>query len=340
MTNDLQTYLLKAGFLQMTVTNFGARVMGLQMPDRNGNPADIVLGYTRAEEYLQGTGERFLGSVIGRVGNRIANAQFELFGKIYRFAPNNNGQCLHGGWKGLDRVFWEVVSVTENAMDFHYLSPDGEEGFPGNLDIYMRYELTADNEFSIEYKASTDAPTHVNLTHHSFFNLKGEGQGDINDHWLEINADAYLPVDARLIPLGEPVSVAHTPMDFRTPAQIGSRIDEDDHQLRMGNGYDHCWVLARPEPGKLNFAARVQEMHTGRTMEVWTDQPGMQFYGGNFLDGKTPAKSGKGVYAHRGAFALETQHFPDTPNRPEYPSTLLLPGETYRHRCVYRFSIA
>lgn len=339
MKDQINIYHLRNGFLRMQVCNFGARVMCLYMPDNKGQEKDIVLGYKSIEEYLDNKGERFLGSVIGRYGNRIAEGRFVIDGQTYQFARNNNGQCLHGGVKSLDSVVWDVTAHDEHSIDFHYLSPDGEEGFPGNLDIRMRYELTSDNAFRVTYRASTDKKTHVNLTHHSFFNLKGEGCGDINDHIMQINADGFLPVNEVLIPLGNVADVTGTPMDFRTPTSIGSRLELADEQLKMGNGYDHCWVLNRKTKDQVEFAARVTEPQSGRVMEVWTDQPGMQFYGGNFFDGKTKAKSGEGFYEKRGSLALETQHFPDSPNQTNFPSTLLCPGETYRHECVYKFEV-
>ena len=339
MKDQINIYHLRNGFLRMQVCNFGARVMCLYMPDKQGQEKDIVLGYKSVEEYLDNKGERFLGSVIGRYGNRIAEGRFEIDGQTYQFAQNNNGQCLHGGVKSLDSVVWEVTAHDDHSIDFRYLSPDGEEGFPGNLDIRMRYELTAENAFHVSYRATTDKKTHVNLTHHSFFNLKGEGCGDINDHIMQINADGFLPVNEVLIPLGNVADVTGTPMDFRTPTSIGSRLELPDEQLKMGNGYDHCWVLNRKTNDQLEFAARVTEPKSGRVMEVWTDQPGMQFYGGNFFDGKTKSKSGEGFYEKRGSLALETQHFPDSPNQTNFPSTLLCPGETYRHECVYKFDV-
>lgn len=325
--------------LKLSVTNFGARVVELWTPDKNGDFKDIVLGYTHIDQYLNNTGERFLGAVCGRYANRIAKGHFTIDENEYNLPINSNGQTLHGGIKGLDLVIWNVTAVSHSAIDFEYLSPDLEEGFPGSLSIQMRYELTDNNEFKITYKAKTDKPTPINLTHHSFFNLHGEGTGTINDHILQINADRYTPVDTSLIPTGELASVKNTSLDFRTPTVIGSRLNDSFEQLTIGNGYDHNWVLADHKRDKPEFAASVLEPQSGRYMEVWTDQPGIQFYGGNFFDGKTKAKHNNNPYISRASFALETQHFPDSPNQPTFPSTLLLPEEEYSHICIYKFSV-
>lgn len=325
--------------LKLSVTNFGARVIELWTPDKDNNYKDIVLGYDSIDKYLHNKGERFLGAVCGRFANRINKGQFHIDGKEYHLPINNNGQTLHGGLQGLDSVIWEVTFVNDTRIVFKYISPDMEEGFPGTLSIEMCYELTDENEFKITYKAQTDQPTPVNLTHHSFFNLKGEGTGSINDHILQINGSSYLPVDSVLIPLGKSENVADTPMDFLRPATIGSRLDNPFSQLKIAGGYDHCWVLNKQNTDKPELAATVWEPASGRLMEVWTDQPGLQFYGGNFFDGKTLSKSGDSSYEYRGAFALETQHFPDSPNQTSFPSTLLMPDNTYSHICIYKFSV-
>lgn len=318
----------------MVVTNLGARVMKLFVPDAKGNVADVVLGYSTVEEYLDNKGERFLGAVCGRFANRIAKGQFTIDGEQYQLPINNNGQTLHGGIKGLDMVVWSVVEATESTILFSYTSPDGEEGFPGELTISMLYKLTDDNEFVIEYSATTDKKTPINLTHHSFFNLRGEGNGSINDHIMQINASRFIPIDEVSIPTGEIAQVAGTPFDFTAPTAIGSRLAEEDQQLKMGAGYDHCFVV---DGQGMRMAARVIDPESGRCMEVYTDQPGIQFYGGNFFDGKTAAKSGESSYDYRGSFALETQNFPDAPNQPSFPNSILSAGEVHEHRCTYKF---
>lgn len=325
--------------VKISVTNFGARVIELYVPDRNGNYDDIVLGYDHIDKYLNNTGERFLGAVCGRYANRIANGTFEIEGKVYHLPINNNGQTLHGGIKGLDSVVWDIVSSSNSKILFRYVSPDMEEGFPGTLTITMTYELNDEDEFRITYNAATNQATHINLTHHSFFNFHGEGKGRINDHILQINADQFIPVDEVSIPLGVYESVQNTPMDFLRPNAIGSRLTEPYPQLKLAGGYDHNWILSETKRETIELAATVYEPMSGRYMEVWTDQPGIQFYGGNFFDGKTASKDGRGVYSHQGAFALETQHFPDTPNQKNFPSTLLYPNEEYKHICVYKFSV-
>ena len=334
---DLYT-LSNSNGLTMQVTNFGCRVVTLFTPDRLGNMDDIVLGYENIDRYVHNKGERFLGATIGRYGNRIAAGKFTLDGKDYQLSTFNNGQCLHGGDKGFDMVVWNVDSVAKDYILFSYLSKDMEEGFPGNLSVRMSYQLTADNEFRIEYSATTDKATPVNLTHHSFFNLKGEGNGTVNTHELYIAADRYTPVDSVLIPIGELADVTGTPFDFRKPLAIGSRLDEKNEQLDNCRGYDHNFVLSRTSSSDLELAATVYEPSNGRYMEVWTTEPGLQFYGGNFFNGETLGKSGK-PYKYREAFALETQHFPDSPNQEGFPSTILHPGETYRHVCVYKFDV-
>lgn len=334
---DLYTLSNDKG-MTLQVTNYGCRVVSLFTPDRHGTMADIVLGYENIDRYIHNEGERFLGAAIGRYGNRIAAGRFTLEGKEYQLSTFNNGQCLHGGDKGFDRVVWDVDSVARDYIRFHYFSKDMEEGFPGNLSVQMSYQLTNDNEFRIEYSATTDKATPVNLTHHSFFNLKGEGNGTINSHELCIAADKYTPVDSALIPFGVVVDVAGTPFDFRTPVSIGLRLGESNEQLSNCKGYDHNFVISRKTPHDLEFAASVYEPSNGRYMEVWTTEPGIQFYGGNFFNGQTLGKSGK-PYKYREAFALETQHFPDSPNQKNFPSTILKPGDVYRHICVYKLGV-
>ena len=329
-------YTLRNGDLTMQVTNFGARVVSLWTPDRNGVAEDVVLGYESIDRYLDNGGERFLGAALGRYANRIAGGHFTLDGKEYTLPQNDNGQTLHGGLKGFDSVVWDVESATDTTIVFRYRSADGEEGFPGNLDVTMTYTLTPANEFRIDYRAETDAPTVVNLSHHSFFNLKGEGNGTILDNELWIKADSTTPVDGFLIPTGELAPVEGTPFDFRQPTVIGARIESDNEQLKNGHGYDHNWVLTREGEG-VELIASLYEPTTGRVMEVLTDQPGLQFYSGNFFNGKSIGKYGR-PQSYRESVALETQHFPDSPNHENFPTTRLNPGETYTHTCIYRFS--
>jgi aldose 1-epimerase len=318
------------------ITNYGGKVVNLWTPDKQGDFDDIVLGFETIDEYLETT-EIYFGSIIGRYGNRIGGGTFVINDTTYTLAQNNNGNALHGGIKGFNNVVWDASQVDGQTLKLTYLSPDMEEGYPGNLDVTVQYKLTDDNELKIEYWATTDRPTPVNLTHHSFFNLKGAGNGNVNNHIVQINADYYTPVDEGLIPTGEIAPVEGTPMDFTEPTPIGERIDVDFEQLEFGNGYDHNWVLNQADDG-LTFAAKVVEPQSGRTMEVYTNEPGIQFYGGNFLDGTVTGKEGK-VYEFRSALCLETQHFPDSPNKPEFPSTILNPGEEYYSVCVYEFGV-
>jgi len=318
------------------ITNFGGRVVSLWVPDKKGDFKDIVTGYETLAGYLN-SNEIYYGALIGRYGNRIANGEFTLNDTVYSLAQNNDENHLHGGIKGFNDVVWDASQPDSKTLVLTYTSPHMEEGYPGNLDVKVQYHLTSENELKIEYWATTDRPTPVNLTHHSFFNLKGFDAGTINDHILQINADFYTPVDAGLIPTGEIASVEGTPMDFRMPVPIGARVDDDFEQLKFGLGYDHNWVLF-PSENELTFAARVVEPASGRTLEVYTNEPGLQFYGGNFLDGSDTGKYGK-VYEHRTSFCLETQHFPDSPNQPGFPSTILNPGEEYYSVCVYKFGV-
>jgi aldose 1-epimerase len=329
--------LIGEGGIGMKVTNFGARVVALCVPDVNGNPVDVVLGFDNLEDFITAEPETFFGAAIGRYGNRIANGSFEIDGQTYQLAQNNGPNHLHGGPKGYFDVVWDAKQVGDTKIIFTYLSPDGEEGYPGNLEITMVYELTEDNSLRIEYAATTDKATVCNLTHHSFFNLTGEESSTINDHVLTINANYTTPVDAGLIPTGELAPVSGTPFDFTSPTVIGDRVDVDDEQIGFGSGYDHNWVLNRNDAGVM-VAATLYSPNTGIQMDVLTDQPGIQFYGGNFLDGTTVGKSGK-PYVFRSALCLETQHFPDSPNHPHFPSTLLLPGQKYKHLCIYKFSV-
>ena len=331
-------YTLHAGDITMQVTNYGARVVSLWTPDREGRYEDIVLGYENIGRYIDNTGERFLGAVVGPYANRIAKGRFTLDGTEYTLPLNNNGQTLHGGLKGVDRVVWDVVSATDDKLVLHYLHPDGQDGFPGNLDIEMTYSLTPDNEFRVDYKATTDKPTVANFSHHPFFNLKGEGNGTVLDNVMTINASHTTPVDSVLIPTGQIAPVEGTPFDFREPHAIGERIGADNQQLRNGGGYDHNWVIDRKTESGIEQAATVWEPASGRTIEVLSDQPGLQVYSGNFFDGKSIGKYGK-PQRYRESLALETQKFPDSPNHDNFPSTVLRPGETYTQVCIYKFGV-
>jgi aldose 1-epimerase len=331
-------YTLKSGNgVTVQVTNFGARVISIWTPDKNGKYEDISIGYENIDRYIHNKGERFLGCVVGRYANRIAKGQFLLDSVTYQLPLNNNGNTLHGGLTGLDLVVWEVDEASDKEIKFTYTSKDGDDGFPGNLKINMTYSLTPDNEFRITYKATTDKSTAVNLSNHSFFNLKGEGNGTVTDHVLTINASYTTPVDSLLIPTGEIVPVDGSPLDFRKATVIGDRIDNDNQQLKNGLGYDHNWILDN-KTGEVALSATLYEPVSGRVLEVYTDQPAIQFYSGNFFNGEVNGKFGKPI-RYREALALETQKFPDSPNHPNFPSTILRPGETYTHTCIYKFLI-
>ncbi len=330
---DLYTLTNKNG-MEATIITYGGIVVTLKTPDRNGKMDDIVLGCDTIDGYLKDTAH--LGALIGRYGNRIGKASFTLDGTLYKLPANDGPNTLHGGPKGFDRVVWQVKDAQPQRLELTYLSKDGEEGFPGNLTATAVYSLTDANELRIDYSATTDKPTVVNLTNHSYFNLAGAGEGTILDHELTLNADRFTPVDKNLIPTGELRSVEGTPFDFRKSTRIGARIDQADEQLKFGRGYDHNWVLTSGG-GALSQAARLYDPKTGRVMEVLTTEPGVQFYTGNFLDGTIKAKGGK-TYPHRSGLCLETQHFPDSPNKPKFPSTTLRPGEKYQTTTVFRFS--
>lgn len=317
------------------ITTYGGIVQSLKMPDKNGVFADVVLGYDTLAEYIKES--PYFGSLIGRYGNRIARGKFTLNGKEYTLATNNYPNALHGGAKGFDKVIWTpkiMASQDGPGLQLTYVSKDGEEGYPGNLTVTALYTLTKDNGLRLDYTATTDKDTIVNLTQHSYFNLAG--RGTILDHIVMIPADRYTPVDATLIPTGDLAPVEGTPFDFRKPTPIGARINQDHEQLKFGGGYDHNWVINKPL-GQLGLMARVTEPKSGRVMEVLSTEPGLQFYSGNFLDGKLTGKGGW-VYVHRSAFAMEPQHFPDSPNKPNFPSVVLKPGETYKNTIIYRFS--
>lgn len=329
-------YTLKAGDITMQVTNYGGRVVSLWVPDRDGNFADIEIGYQNISRYIDNKGERYLGAVVGPYANRIADGRFTLDGKEYTLPQNDNGQTLHGGTLGLDRIVWSVDEVTGNSLLMSCTLPDGQDGFPGNRTVKMRYELTPENEFVVTYEGTTDAPTVMNISHHSFFNLKGEGNGTVLDNILTINASHTTPVDSHLIPTGEIADVEGTPFDFRTPTAIGSRIGEENEQLRNGKGYDHNWVIDREDDGTVIRVADLYEPQSGRGIEVWSDQIALQFYSGNFFDGSYDGKYGRPI-GHREAVALETQRYPDSPNHADFPSCTLRPGEVYKHTCIYKF---
>ena len=332
-------YTITNGTLTMQVTNFGARVVSLWMPDRNGNMADIVLGYQNIDRYVNNGGERFLGAVVGRVANRIGGGKFTLEGVEYTTPQNNNGQTLHGGLKGVDMVVWDVVEATENSIRFSYTAPDGQDGFPGNLTIVMDYILTEDNEFKVTYSATTDKTTAVNLSHHSFFNLKGEAGGTITDHILQIDADYITPTDSYLIPTGELMAVEGTPFDFRTAHPIGDMIGADNEQLKNGRGYDMNWVLNRKDNGEVVKVMSIYEPQSGRGFELYTDQIALQFYSGNFFDGTYDGKYGKPL-SFRESVVFETQKYPDALNHSNFPSIVLKPGQEYTHTCIYKFILS
>ena len=322
--------------VEAKITNYGGIVVSLKVPDRNGKFDDVVLGFNDLEPYLKNG--PYFGAVIGRYGNRIAKGRFTLNGVEYKLAVNNGENHLHGGIKGFDKVIWtgsETKTKAGPAVVLTYLSKDGEEGYPGNLQVRVVYTLANNDELKIDYSATTDKDTVLNLTHHSYFNLAGEGNGDILNHRLTINGDRFVPTDAGSIPTGELRRVAGTPFDFLKATAIGARMNQDDEQLKLGNGYDHTFVI-NGRPGTLRLAATVSEPTSGRVMQVWTTEPGMQFYTGNFLDGTLTGKSGK-FYQRRFGFCLETQHFPDSPNHTSFPTTTLKKGATYKSTTIYKF---
>ena len=325
--------------MMVSVTNYGAIVTSIIVPDRNGKRADVALGYDRVEDYINAVDKPYFGAVVGRYGNRIAKGEFTLDGKTYSLLKNNGENHLHGGAIGFDKVVWTVDEYVEGkSLTLSYLAKDKEEGYPGNLQLKITYTLADDNSLVVDYHATTDKATPVNVTQHTYFNLKGEGQGTILDHKLMLNAKKFTPVDESLIPTGEMPTVAGTPFDFTTSKAIGRDIGQQNEQLVFGLGYDHNWILDTDgKEDELSLAAQVLEPSSGRVMEIYTTEPGIQFYCGNFLDGRLKGKSGK-PYVHRGGFCLETQHFPDSPNQPNFPSTILKPGETYDSKTVFKFS--
>jgi aldose 1-epimerase len=330
-------YTLKnAHGIEIKAMNYGGIIVSIRVPDRKGQFADVVLGHDKLEGYIPNP--PYLGAIVGRYANRIANGTFTLDGKAYTLPKNDGPNTLHGGTtRTFDKVAWEAEPLKgKNGVAFSYLSKDGEEGFPGNLKVKVTYTLTDSNELLIDYEATADKATPINVSQHSYFNLAGQGTGDILDHEVMINADRFTPVDKNLIPTGELRPVKGTPMDFTTAMKIGARIDDNYEQLQLGHGYDHNYVLNRKGPG-MQLAARVYEPTSGRVLEVSTTQPAVQFYSGNFLDGTVTGKEDR-VYKRRYGFCLETQHFPDSPNHPNFPSTILKPGETFHQKTSFKFS--
>ena len=329
--------LANRGGSELALTNYGAIIVSLMVPDKNGTMTDVVTGYNSLEDYFSSE-KSYLGAICGRYGNRIAKGRFTLDGVVYdQLAANNGPNHLHGGIKGFNAMVWDMYQKDNQTVELTYISPDGEEGFPGTLKTTLTYRLTDDNELVITYHAVTDKPTVLNLTNHSYFNLSGVGDPSIYDHLVDINADSYLPTDDTSIPYGPPAKVKGTPMDFRTPYAIGDRIGDSFEQLVFGNGYDHAYIINK-QPGELAFAVRCFSPKTGIVMEVFTTEPGVQMYTGNWLSGDYPGKNGL-CYPQRSAVCFETQHFPDSPNKPDYPTTTLRPGEVFNSQTVYKFSI-
>ena len=336
---DLYT-LRNAKGMEAKITNYGGIVTSLKVPDRSGQPGEVVLGFDTLDGYLSpeyAKSNPYFGALIGRYGNRIGKAAFTVDGKEYKLAANNGPNHLHGGVKGYDKVVWEAKPLRgeDPALELRYFSKDGEEGYPGNLTITAVYSLTGDNALKVDFTATTDKDTIVNLTHHSYFNLAGKQ--DILGHEVMIAAERFTPVDITLIPTGELKPVQGTPFDFNSPTAIGARINQDEEQLNFGKGYDHNWVINKA-PGELGLMARVYEPTTGRVLEVLSTEPGLQFYSGNFLDGTVQGRGGW-TYQFRNGFCMEPQHYPDSPNKPQFPPVVLKPGQTYRNTILYRFSV-
>ena len=334
-TTSLYTLKNKNGLVAQ-ITNFGAKIVSLFVPDSKGNFADIVLGYETIEGYIKGN--PYFGAICGRYANRIADGKFVIEGKTYQLPVNNGPNSLHGGPEGFNNQVFDAKKTGSSAVEMFYVSKDGEMGYPGTLNFKVTYTLTDNNELRLDYEATTDKATCINICSHSFFNLAGEGKGDILNHEIRINAEKFTPVNDVLIPTGEIKSVKGTPMDFTKPTRIGKHIDDDFDQLDYGKGYDHNWVLNKKIKGKLSLAANCYEPISDRVLEVYTTQPGLQLYTGNWLDGSDKGKGSKS-YGMRSALCLEAQNFPDSPNKPNFPSTLLKPGEVYRQTCLYKFLV-
>ena len=338
--DSVKSYTLKnSNGMTVKITNYGATITSIIVPDRDGNMADVVLGYDNVEGYINAIDRPYFGAVVGRYGNRIAEGKFSIDGTEYELATNNGDNHLHGGYMGFDKVVWDAEPV-ENGVKMTYLAKDGEEGYPGNLLLSVTYTLTDDNEIKMDYEATTDKATIVNVTNHSYFNLAGEGADTINDHVLQIKASKTTPVDAGLIPTGEFADVTGTPFDFRKPTAIGDRVDADDQQIAYGPGYDHNWVLDREGDG-MELVATLMDPKSGRVLQVITEEPCLQFYGGNFLGGNLVGKSGK-AYGYRSGLCLETQHAPDSINHEGeagWPSVILRPGEKYETSTIYKFTV-
>jgi aldose 1-epimerase len=336
----ISLYVLKnKSNAEAAITNYGARVVSLLVPDKKGVLTDVVVGYDSIGKYVHQP-ESFFGAIVGRYGNRIAKGRFPLEGKEYTLATNDGPNHLHGGKKGFGAKVWDARQLNDSTVELSYLSKDGEEGYPGNLQVKVVYTLTGDssNELKIDYEATTDKATVLNITNHSYFNLNGQGSGTINNHLLQLNADTYTPVDSTLIPTGKIEPVAGTPFDFRTPTVIGAHIGDDNIQLKYGKGYDHNFVLNSNKGSGPNLAATVLGDQSGIFMEAYTLEPGVQFYGGNFMKGSNPIKGGK-KDGYREAFCLETQHYPDSPNKPSFPTTELKAGKTYKTTTAYKFTV-
>lgn len=328
--------LTNAKGMEVKIITYGGRITSLKAPDKTGDLENVVLGFDSLEQYTKDN--PFFGALIGRFGNRIAKAKFSLDGKEYGLAQNDGENHLHGGERGFDKVVWNAEEAGDNALKLTYTSEDMEEGYPGTLETTVVYTLKEDNSLDVEYKATTDKTTIVNLTQHAYFNLSGNFSEDILDHKVKINADEFLPVDETLIPTGELKEVAGTPFDFREAKTIGKHIEQKNEQLERGLGYDHCWVLNDQDSG-VRFAASAYHEESGRMLEVFTNEPGIQFYTGNFLDGTLPQVNNEGNYGYRSGFCLETQHYPDSPNQEGFPSVVLKPGETYSSKTSFKFSV-
>jgi len=338
--NDKQTSLIvlkNNRGMEVALTNYGARIVSLLVPNKAGTPVDVVLGFKSIADYLSAD-EIYHGATIGRFANRIKNGSFELNGKTYHITPNDGSNALHGGKQGFHNQIWDDNVHNASAVTFYYSSPDGEEGFPGNLTVSVNYTLTDDNELKISYQAQSDADTHINLTNHAYFNLNGEGSGDVLHHLIQIDADEFLPINSQHLPTGQRAPVANSPFDFRQPRALGSEIEQDNEQLVNGDGYDHAYVIQESTISEPTEAASALAPESGIQLIVYTTEPGVQFYTGNALSGKDHGKSGK-PYAKRHAFCFETQHFPDSPNQASFPSTLLAAGKTYTSQTIYRFKV-